>query len=132
MKSELREQAAPVDVAICPYFHAAVELIGRRWNGLILESLGSGPLRYSDLKSRLVEVSPSMLSQRLRELEAQGLVVREVVAGPPVQVTYLLTEAGRALAPILAAITGWGHTWLRIDGPDRHDDQHEHEKEGEL
>ncbi|PRX98665.1 winged helix-turn-helix transcriptional regulator [Allonocardiopsis opalescens] len=101
------------DAAVCAYFHAAVELIGRRWNGAVLQSLSAGPLRYRELKRRIPEVGDTMLSQRLRELEAEGLLVREVDAGPPVRVSYALTPKGAALAPVLAAITAWGHEWLR-------------------
>ncbi|MFZ0215664.1 MAG: helix-turn-helix domain-containing protein [Candidatus Dormiibacterota bacterium] len=108
---------------VCPYFHAAIELIGMRWNGLILQLLAERPLRYADVKAHIREVSPTMLSQRLRELEAARLLVREVEPGPPVHVRYRLTEAGDALQPILRAITAWGHDWLPATGaaqPDVH------------
>jgi DNA-binding HxlR family transcriptional regulator len=109
--------------AVCGYFHAAVELIGRRWNGAILQSLCAGPRRYADLKQLIGDISDTMLSQRLRELEAETLVVREVAAQPPVRVTYQLTPKGLALAPVLEAITAWGHTWLAPSGAGHRDDE---------
>lgn len=98
--------------AFCPYFHRAVELIGRRWAGVILMAMMSGVERFSDLVSAIPGLSDRMLSERLKELEAEGLVERVVIPEMPVRVEYHLTEKGRALGGVMEAITTWAHDWL--------------------
>lgn len=95
----------------CPDFHAAIELIGRRWNGVILQGLLGGPVRFADLTRRIAGITDAMLSQRLKELEAAGLVHRDVRHGPPVEVRYSLTAVGSSLAPVLESIAEWSVTW---------------------
>lgn len=97
---------------VCPRFHRAVELIGRRWAGAILFALVDRPHYYRELVAAIPGVSDRLLSQRLRELEAAGLVERSVQEGPPARVSYALTEAGRALEPTLAELHGWAQDWL--------------------
>src|SRR5713226_4081357 len=75
----------------CPRYHRAVELIGRRWMGAILRVLITGPQRFNMLLTSIPGLSDRLLSERLRELEATGLVVRRVLPGPPVGVEYTLT-----------------------------------------
>jgi DNA-binding HxlR family transcriptional regulator len=102
--------AAP---ACCPLYHRAVELIGRRWTGAILETLvQAGSLRFSQIASAVAALSDRMLSDRLKELEAHGLVERTVFPGPPVRVEYALTRKGRELAPALAELKRWARAWL--------------------
>ncbi|HEX3607495.1 MAG TPA: helix-turn-helix domain-containing protein [Candidatus Dormibacteraeota bacterium] len=97
--------------AFCPRFHHAVELIGRRWTGAIVRVLLRGPHRFSELAGAVPGLSERLLSQRLRELEAEGLVVRRVIPGPPVGVEYELTAAGRELEAVVTAVTAWAHQW---------------------
>jgi DNA-binding HxlR family transcriptional regulator len=97
---------------VCSRFHAAVELIGARWTGAIIQVLMSGRTRYADLRSAVPEISDRMLSERLRELEQAGIVVRFVSPEPPVRVEYELTEKGRALQPALNAIGAWAEQWV--------------------
>ena len=97
---------------LCPIFHDAVELIGRRWNGAILYMLMRGPHRYNELLSAIPNISDRVLTVRLRELETYGLITRNVDAGPPVKVSYQLSAAGLALNHIIDAIGDWGHTWM--------------------
>jgi len=97
---------------LCPRFHRAVELIGRRWSGAVLQTLLDGPRRFSDLRSAVPAISDRMLSERLKELEAEGVVLREVTADTPVRVRYGLTEKGRALEEPLRAIETWAHDWM--------------------
>ncbi|MCK9247788.1 MAG: helix-turn-helix transcriptional regulator [Solirubrobacteraceae bacterium] len=100
----------------CPRYHSAVELIGRRWSGAIIAVLlDDGPHRFSALRARVPGVSDRVLSQRMKELEAEQVVVRTVHAGPPVRVEYELTAKGRALRPAVDALSRWGRQWL--DGP---------------
>src|SRR5919205_4586836 len=86
----------------CPLYHEAVELVGRRWTGAILRVLMDGPLRFSEIAQAVPELSDRLLSERMKELEARGIVERKVIAGPPVRVEYELTEMGKELAPTLA------------------------------
>ncbi len=104
---------APAGPACCPYFHQAVELIGRRWTGAILEILmQAGPLRFSTIASAVPDLSDRMLSDRLKELESYHLVERTVYPGPPVRVQYELTRMGLELAPALAELKRWARHWL--------------------
>jgi DNA-binding HxlR family transcriptional regulator len=97
---------------VCAQFHEAVELIGARWTGAILQVLMRGRTRYADLRAAVPEISDRMLSERLRELEQAGLVVRYVSPEPPVRVDYELTKKGRALEPALEAIGAWAQQWV--------------------
>jgi DNA-binding HxlR family transcriptional regulator len=99
--------------ACCPFYHRAVELIGRRWTGAILEILiQGGSLRFSQIACAVADLSDRMLSDRLKELEAYGLVERTVHAGPPVRVEYALTRKGEELAPALDELKRWARAWL--------------------
>ena len=97
--------------AVCPHFHAAIELIGKRWTGAIVCALTEGPLRFGELVKAVPGVSDRLLSQRLRELENEGLVEREVEPGSPVRVTYSLTERGAGLRPAIAELQVWAQRW---------------------
>jgi DNA-binding HxlR family transcriptional regulator len=113
--AESFEEAAP---HCCPYYHRAVELIGRRWTGAILEILiQGGSLRFSQIASYVNDLSDRMLSDRLKELEAYGVVRRTVLPGPPVRVEYTLTRMGRELAPALEELKRWARSWLETTGP---------------
>jgi DNA-binding HxlR family transcriptional regulator len=101
-----------VDGAFCPYFQQAVELIGRRYSGAITRTLLAGPFRFSELERSIPGISARALTLRLRELEYAGVVAREVEPDSPVRVTYALTEKGRALDEVLAALERWAHDWL--------------------
>lgn len=97
---------------LCPRFHKAVELIGRRWSGALLRMLMTGPRRFGDLRVAVPDISDRMLSERLKEFEAEGLVCREVSVDPPVRVVYRLTEKGRALEEPLRSIGAWAEEWV--------------------
>ena len=104
---------AQVHPACCPYFHQAVELIGRRWTGAILEILiQGGSLRFSTIAAAVPDLSDRMLSDRLKELESHALVERTVFPGPPVRVQYALTLKGQDLAPALNELKRWARNWL--------------------
>ena len=90
----------------------AFGFLGKRWNGLIIGVLTSGPATFSGLRRAVGGISDSVLSDRLTELAAAGLVHRAVDAGPPVAVTYALTDAGAALSPVLDQLTAWARTNL--------------------
>ena len=101
----------PTQPSVCAVFHDAVELIGRRWTGAIISVLLKQPCRYATLRSAMPDITDRMLSERLRELEHEGIVTRTVVPETPVRVEYALTEKGRALGDAVAAISAWAHAW---------------------
>lgn len=96
---------------ICPRYQHAIEILGKRWTGLILQILLKGPARFNELADELQVVADRVLSERLKELEAEGIITRQVFAEVPVRVEYRLTEKGRDLAPVVAAIEHWSHRW---------------------
>lgn len=91
----------------------AFQFLGKRWNGVLLGTLVQGPAGFAQLKRAVQGISDSVLSERLSELAAAGLVERTVDAGPPVAVTYRVTEAGLALVPALHALSAWAADNLR-------------------
>ena len=97
---------------LCIYYQRALELVSKRWSGLIVVALMAGPLRFNEIAQQLEVVSDRMLSERLKELEAEGIIERRVYPEMPVRVEYRLTEKGRALEPVIAAIGQWAHDWL--------------------
>jgi DNA-binding HxlR family transcriptional regulator len=90
----------------------AFDLLGKRWTGVVLGTLRGGPAGFRAIARAIDGISDSMLSERLGELSRAGLVVRTVAEGPPVSVTYGLTDAGRALLPALEQITSWAKQHL--------------------
>jgi DNA-binding HxlR family transcriptional regulator len=95
----------PIPEAFCPRFHQAAELVGRRWTGAVIRALIHDVCRFSDLLQTIPGISARMLSERLKELESEG-VLRKSEAG------YQLTEKGRALVPVVEALTTWAEDWL--------------------
>ncbi|HEU4926765.1 MAG TPA: winged helix-turn-helix transcriptional regulator [Vicinamibacterales bacterium] len=100
---------------LCARFHKAVELIGRRWSGAIIQILRQRPSRYAELRAAIPDITDRMLSERLRELEDETIVSRTVIPETPVRVEYSLTSKGRALAPALDAIGHWAERWVEAD-----------------
>ena len=105
--------------ALCAAYQRGVELIGRRWTGAILFVLRGGARRFGDIAAAVPGLTDRMLSERLKELEAEGIVTRTVIPEMPVRVEYELTERGRALWPVLDAIAAWAHEWLGDERPAR-------------
>lgn len=96
---------------VCVEFHRAIELIGRRWTGAILQVLLGGRTRYCDIRTAVPQVSDRMLSERLKELESEGIVMRIVTPDTPVRVEYELSTKGRGLERALAAVADWANEW---------------------
>jgi DNA-binding HxlR family transcriptional regulator len=96
----------------CPRFHHAVELIGRRWSGAILNAMLPGSQCFNELLATVPGLSDRLLTERLRELESEGLVRRQVIPGPPVRVSYEMTEAGKDLEPVIRALGQWADRWV--------------------
>lgn len=100
--------------AFCPYYRHAVELVGRRWTGVIIQALLGGAIRFSELRDTIPDLSDRMLSERLKELEAKGVIERCVIPETPVRIEYHLTEKGRALSAVVDAVACWAHQWVDL------------------
>ena len=93
----------------CPVAKAS-QLFCQRWTPILVRDLAGGPLRFSDLQRGAPLMSPTLLSRRLKELEAEGVIERELEGGKP---RYALTESGRELIPVVVALGTWGQRWTR-------------------
>jgi DNA-binding HxlR family transcriptional regulator len=102
------EECASADATLVRAF----DLLGKRWTGVVLATLRGGPVGFRALARAVEGISDSVLSDRLSELTDAGLVSRTVAEGPPLAVTYALTEAGRALLPALEQIARWAGEYL--------------------
>jgi DNA-binding HxlR family transcriptional regulator len=98
--------------SLCPRFHKAIELVGSRWTGAVLQVLLSGRARFTDVRDAIPQISDRMLSERLRALELEGIVLRHVIPESPIRVEYELTEKGRELQASLVAVARWAERWL--------------------
>jgi DNA-binding HxlR family transcriptional regulator len=103
--------------AVCPLYHEAAELIGRRWTGAVVRALADGAIRFGEVTAAVPGLSDRMLSERLKELEAEGIVSRIVVPDYPVRIEYRLTAKGRDLGAVMDAIAQWAHRWLAPEEP---------------
>ena len=104
-------------LALCTPFHHAIELIGRKWTGAIISLLLQSRCRFATLRDAIPEITDRMLSERLQELESEGIVERTVIPETPVRVEYSLTKKGRALASAVEAISDWAHKWGEAPAP---------------
>ena len=100
--------------ALCARFHHASELIGRRWTGAIIFVLLQKTCRFATLRSAIPDITDRMLSERLQELEEEGLVDRSVVPDTPVRVEYSLTRKGKALAGAIGSIADWAEKYIAL------------------
>jgi len=98
--------------SFCPRFHRAIELVGRRWTGAIIRMLLGGPRRFSEIAAEVPGLSDRLLTERLRELEAEGVLRRIVDTGTPVRVEYELTKAGAELDATIRALATWAERWV--------------------
>jgi DNA-binding HxlR family transcriptional regulator len=110
---EVSTAAATQSPCCCPRYHEAVELVGKRWTGAILYVLlHGGRLRFTEIAQAVPDLSDRLLSERIKELEARGIVARHVSDCTPVKVCYELTDKGRELAPAMAELKAWADRWL--------------------
>ena len=105
---------APSHHGLCPRFHRAVELIGRRWTGAIVRVLLNGPHRFNEILGAVPGISDRLLTERLRELEGAELIVRRVEGGSPVKVVYELTCAGAELQEPMDSLGRWAEKWIGL------------------
>ena len=102
---------------LCPKYQRAMALLGKRWTWLVLRVLLDGPCRFGDFLDRIRGISDPILSERLKELEAQGLVQRRVLPETPVRVEYALTPKGQGLREVLLLLHNWADAWEDVDDP---------------
>lgn len=98
----------------CPRYHRAMEILGGRWTNEIVRALLGGASRFSEFTAAIPGLSDRLLSERLKSLEAEGLVIRTVVPDKPVRVEYQLTDKGRDLADVVQALARWAETWVEL------------------
>lgn len=96
---------------ICRHFQRAAELIGKRWNPQVVRALQTGSARFGDIKGAIPQISDALLSDRLKELEAEGVVTRDVTPTTPVLIEYHLTERGRDLTKVVDELARWAERW---------------------
>jgi DNA-binding HxlR family transcriptional regulator len=102
---------------LCAQFHRASELIGRRWSGAIIFVLLKSRCRFATLRDAIPDITDRMLSERLQELEQEGVVERTVFPETPVRVEYALTKKGRGLGTAIDAIADWATKWATPTAP---------------
>ena len=98
---------------LCPEVEKTFELIGKRWTGLIIYVLSSGPKRFSEINSLIPDLSKRVLTERMKELEDHGIVLRQVIPERPIRTVYLLTKKGSELGKILGPISQWASSWMK-------------------
>ncbi|WP_138419377.1 winged helix-turn-helix transcriptional regulator [Aquibacillus sediminis] len=101
---------------ICPKFEKAISLLSQRWTALVIYQLLSGPQRFNEIQSS-IGISGKVLSDRLKDLESQGVIKREVIPDTPVIIEYSLTEKGQSMEPIIRAIENWSQVWYKEETP---------------
>ena len=99
------------DKTICPKFEAALDILNKRWTGLIIFELLDGAKRFSVIESA-IGISGRVLSERLKDLEKQGIVKREVYNETPVRIEYDLTDKGKSLEDVITSIQHWSEEWV--------------------
>jgi DNA-binding HxlR family transcriptional regulator len=97
---------------MCPKYEAAISILGKRWTGLIIRVLLGGPVRFKDVREIVPQMSDKMLSERLKELEEEGIIERKVYPETPVRIEYQLTQKGTDLRPVIESIEEWSHKWM--------------------
>jgi DNA-binding HxlR family transcriptional regulator len=97
---------------MCPRFEHAFELLGKRWTGLIIRVLLTGAKRFKEISDMIPGMSDRMLTERFKEMELAGIIVRHVYPETPVRIEYELTDKGRALEPVMDQIQKWAEQWI--------------------
>src|ERR1700682_70381 len=115
----MARDASHPDLTLCTRYHRAIELIGRRWTGAIVFVLLRSRCRYATLRLAIPDITDRMLSERLQELEQEGIGERTGVPETPARVEYALTKKGRALAAAIDAMAAWAERWVELEPPSR-------------
>jgi len=98
--------------SMCPRYEAAIDILGKKWTGLIIRVLLGGPRRFKEIKEQIPDMSDRVLSERMKELEDAQILVRKVYPDTPVRIEYELTERGKNLEPVIQEIQQWAESWL--------------------
>ncbi|OXM84848.1 winged helix-turn-helix transcriptional regulator [Paenibacillus rigui] len=101
--------------SLCPRFEKGMQILSKRWSGLIIHQLLAGPQRFCTIESALPSISGRLLSERLKDLEQEGIVKRDVYPETPVRIEYSLTDKGRAIEPIIRGIEAWSQAWVKLE-----------------
>jgi len=104
---------------LCPRFEAAFEILGKRWTGLIIRVLLDGPKRFKEISDMIPHMSDRMLAERFKEMEALGVIARNVYPETPVRIEYELTEKGKALSSVMDEVQRWSDRWMSSSEPSR-------------
>ena len=102
------------EAPICEHFQRAAELIGKRWNPQVVRALQTGATRFTDIRDTIPQISDALLSERLKELEAEGVVTRTVTPDTPVRIDYRLTDRGRDLTKVVDELGRWAERWATV------------------
>jgi DNA-binding HxlR family transcriptional regulator len=116
--TETDEKRVESSERFCPRYQRAVEIVGRRWSGAVLRAMLAGASRFGEIQEAIPDLSNRMLSERLRELEVEGIVERVVVPERPVRIEYRLTEKGRALHSVVDGLSRWAEEWIEPEDLD--------------
>ena len=108
------------DLVLCPRYEQAMAVLGKRWTGLIIRALLDGTCRFNGISSFVPGLSDRLLSERLKELEAESIVERRVYPETPVRIEYKLTPKGEDLRPVFDACQHWADAWIEIEGLEPH------------
>ncbi|MGE8203520.1 winged helix-turn-helix transcriptional regulator [Heyndrickxia sp. NPDC080065] len=100
---------------LCPKFEKAFQLLGKRWIGVIIRVLEEKPMRFNEIAENIPHISQKMLSDRLKELENEKIVIRDVFPETPVRIEYRLSEKGHAITPALVEVQHWADKWVSMD-----------------
>ncbi|MCG1009422.1 helix-turn-helix transcriptional regulator [Salinicoccus sp. ID82-1] len=99
---------------LCPKFEKAVTMLSQRWTALVIYQMLEAPQRFGEIQAA-IGISGKVLSDRLKDMEQEGLIKRDVYPETPVVIEYSLTERGRSLEPVLRDIEKWAEEWVQID-----------------
>jgi DNA-binding HxlR family transcriptional regulator len=106
-----KEMTAMSNHQLCPKFEMAFELLGKKWTGLIINTLLTGPKRFKDITETIPTMSDRILAERFKELEAAGILERHVFPDIPVRIEYELTKKGKSLQPVMNEVQHWSDQW---------------------
>lgn len=102
---------------MCPKFEAAFTLLGKRWTGMIIRVLLTGSKHFSQISDAIPHMSDKMLSERMKELECQGILRRIVYPETPVRIEYELTAKGQGLSIVMDEVQSWADEWMEPERP---------------
>ena len=112
MTRETRSEELPPHAdGICVHFQRAADLLGKRWSTLIVSAMLAGATRFSDIRDEVAPISDTLLSERLKQLEADGIIRRDVTPSTPVLIEYHLTDEGRDLERVIDELRSWAERW---------------------